>query len=486
MWSKPATLAARHAAFRGPELRFQLANMSSSLVSGGAEPYPAESWRESARGAKPSAAMLPLQFVVPGTALPDANARAEFVATQAVMDQGVASSVRLPSGAHTLPLPRIMPGTDTIPITRIAAMSSAAAAFLGSESQVKIVLFTLASQLLSSAYDGGGDALPPLQAGDWSAQARAAFPVVASPSLDSPSLGALATTVETFVVALRTGLAQQLDELAELAPAAGSGGAVDTPITPACRAVLDGPCAQMYDEGASSSASTLPGAAAAIRPRSLVMCVLGMLHSCSVAPLSYLADMAVCADNAPVSPVEMDQRACAFPRPRIADGGYVDNLGAAQTLGALQRQSPPGSPLRLIITMNSEYDPGDVQRWTDLRNLFSANGGQGYQLGLQAPSATVFSTPWADVAFKAVRNTSYVNAVELSSTTVANEVYDVTAGSRVELLAFSLDGPIRLTIGASALLEDYEALGLYAADAARVEVQDVVRKWLARTSSSIH
>lgn len=133
--------------------------------------------------------------------------------------------------------------------------------------------------------------------------------------------------------------------------------------------------------------------------------------------------------------------------------------------------------------MNSDASPGQPRPIsTDLRNLFSANGGHTNMLGLPAPSATVFSTPWADVALDAVAGTSFVSVAELSTTTVANAAYDVAAGSRVELLVLALDGPIRLPIGVSTLEADYKALGAYAADAARVQVQDIVRAWLAKTS----
>mmetsp|Transcript_17298 Transcript_17298/g.44310 ORF Transcript_17298/g.44310 Transcript_17298/m.44310 type:complete len:323 (-) Transcript_17298:369-1337(-) len=215
----------------------------------------------------------------------------------------------------------------------------------------------------------------------------------------------------------------------------------------------------------------------------LFQCLADLIGRCGPAATAYVADMAVCADNGLV-PVAYGSRACPFPRARLIDGGYVDNLAAAQTVGVLQRAHPASTPLRAVLVMNQD-NTGGTPEYSDLRNLFSENGGQSLAIaGMTSPVSTVFATKWADVSLAALADTSYVHYAELSMTTVDNKIFGVVAGSKIEVLVISLDGPIGLTIGVTTSVADYELLGAYSKDGASPAVETLVGAWLAKTSGS--
>jgi len=153
----------------------------------------------------------------------------------------------------------------------------------------------------------------------------------------------------------------------------------------------------------------------------------------------------------------------------------------------LQRQHPPGTPIRAILIDNTETDeplqpPGGHP---DARNLFSDNGGQDIGKGITAPSATIFAARWDDLGGSThLGSTRFVNYLQVSTTTVANEAYEVAAGSPVDVLVLSLDGPISSVIGVTTNPANYAAIGEFAEDATSQEVVSFVREWFERTATS--
>lgn len=158
------------------------------------------------------------------------------------------------------------------------------------------------------------------------------------------------------------------------------------------------------------------------------------------------------------------------------------NSAAAQALGQLQRQYPAGTPLRSLIFLNADVpDPSKPAAHADAANLFTG-GGRSLAVGLSTPMATVFAANWADISPTRLGSTKYAFYYELSTTTVANDAFGVAAGSPVDVLVISLDGPIPLTFGVTSDETNYDLLGSYAADAASPDVEAFVKAWLERTA----
>jgi len=420
--------------------------VSYSLSRGGEALYPVDTWRMSADGVRPPHVTNPVAFWVPGAQPGASDEVAGFRAPPAVQRLGALSRGYLvteaggPSELHTAPAPPVILGEGTIPIHRVAAMSSAAGGFAASTTTLLITLRTLL--------------FPPKTAGPVGGAAD-----VAGTTAD------LQSAVERLHGVLSGGLAARTDELSDLVPP--SAAPPDEAPTTKCQEVL-AQCESMIGKTDNSWFD-------------LLRCAVGLVGDCGPAATAYLADLAPCATAVPDQP-DWNARACPFPTPRLIDGGFVDNLATAQTLGQLQAMSPPGTRLRAILVDNLDTpDPAAPGRHGDVANLFT-DGGQWFGGGLSAPSSTVFAARFDDLALRHVQGTTYVNYYEVATTTVANEVYGVAAGSPVDVLVLCLDGPIGLTIGVTTSEMDLSLLGTYAADAATAPVQALVQDWLARTA----
>jgi hypothetical protein len=67
------------------------------------------------------------------------------------------------------------------------------------------------------------------------------------------------------------------------------------------------------------------------------------------------------------------------------------------------------------------------------------------------------------------------------TTTVANNVFGVTAGTHVEVLLLSFDAPISLLKTGSVTAKSMRAMGAYAHDIASPAVAGLVKHWLNAT-----
>jgi len=453
----PATLSARHAQWRGPALSFQVANMTHSIVRGGAVPFPAESMRISAAFRMAPQEGNPLAYVVPGESS-TADSAAGFQTSAFVRSYGLQTRALLTSGQARATSPEIVPGSETIPVARVAAFTSAFGGFLGSAVNTAVAL----GGLLLDVADGAAEDHD-------AARRRLDAPSASADAPEEARANFMASVQQLYTHLAQPGVAPRTDELDDLAP----GDAPDLEPSDECSASLAF-CQALVGE--SSPLDDL---------FKWLQCLVRLIRFCAPAAVSYFSDMAPCATHTPL-PLPFSQRSCPFPRARLIDGGYVENLASAQTIGMLQRTAAPGAPLRTIIGMNADttgVTPIEAPL-DDLRALFSENGGQPFMASLSVPNATVFAAKWADVkaSLHVVQGTTYAVTAEVSTVTVKNEAYGVAAGSPIEILVLSMNAPIATTVGVTTDPENYELLGALAKDGASPQVEAVVSAWLGRTT----
>jgi hypothetical protein len=194
---------------------------------------------------------------------------------------------------------------------------------------------------------------------------------------------------------------------------------------------------------------------------------------------------------------------CAFPAERLMDGGFVDNLGAAQTVGAMQRTGAPA--LRLVLSANGEcsgppnmsapLSASDGCSLYDLAALFAggyvpdANGAISVSWGVTQPSPAVFAQQWRQIKFTHVKGSAPLDdagvekgggafVARIRTVTIANGVYGVAAGTPVDILLFACMMPVALMMGF--VDASYPVLAQYAgALADSDELYHSIRDWLA-------
>jgi len=216
--------------------------------------------------------------------------------------------------------------------------------------------------------------------------------------------------------------------------------------------------------------------------------------------IGLLPDMALCSSD--FDPATALPAACAAGDSRVIDGGYVDNLGLGQMIGATQKRFP-GQRLRFILNDASAATVSAVNTISPSlyfnNGLYSGGAAPGGPTNLWWPDMTIalaqlFDTDWADVSakltpvpnsttsFKPVQATATLTYTTVTTTTVDNAYYGCTAGTVVDLLIFELNNnlPMWDPYLPNSGVED-KTTELYTALAnqcASPEVTAIVDKWL--------
>lgn len=212
------------------------------------------------------------------------------------------------------------------------------------------------------------------------------------------------------------------------------------------------------------------------------------------APL-FLAEMSVCDQ-----PLD-EAGACPYPATRLMDGGYVDNVAAAQTLAAMQAQVK-GGPVRMILSTDQECDrppdkpqdgsapwEGNTCSLFDLAALFTGgyNGtvapGDPVTIswGATQPSSIVFAAEWSSVNFTKAPGSAPDGGgggaftATVRTTTVANAAFGVAAGTQVDLLLIAANLPV----GGWFHPQDFAAIEAYAGAIGESTLDEVIRAWYA-------
>jgi hypothetical protein len=201
---------------------------------------------------------------------------------------------------------------------------------------------------------------------------------------------------------------------------------------------------------------------------------------------------------------------CPYGSTRFVDGGFVDNIATAQTVGYLQRRFP-GKPLRMVLTDASRKtdnngtvdDRSDIwllmDRSTDSKTLcdernctlkpgqtlISAQTG-----GIKRPQPQVFDCvfeklTWHKVTKFAPGYPKDPHNLDLqwttcSATTVQNDKFSVLAGTKVELLIFVMGGNSTLGTFNFGVNNQYADA---AATIAASNADDILKNWLKKTES---
>ncbi|KAJ1632086.1 hypothetical protein T492DRAFT_838666 [Pavlovales sp. CCMP2436] len=419
-----ATKQARTGSLLAPELRFQLATMTSSSVKGPAtEDTSSVSWLTTADGRKSTYDMMPMQYVVPGNLSPPKSVQ-RFEQSAATKATGVKTVTTMPSTSMQISTntPEML-GGETPTVSQVAAMSSAYAALFGSLHMVEKFANAEYEHLIQdhwlAAWTGAG---PPRE-------------LEGNP------------------------LREQVEGLATF---------YNTSSYPSG-------CRNLFTLGVCTEVTW----------GKLMPCVNAVLAKCALPALTtYLADHAVCAhDSSSVDP-EFDTRICDFPAVRVAEGGMVDSSSSAQSLGALQK-SNPGKTLRMVISTSEDCEDRLTCAHDALKQLFSH---EEKSLHMQAsrPVPQVFGTAWAIVKdhLQPIPGTQYGVHAKLRTTTVTNDLYGVAGGTHVEVLLLSFDAPLSLLKTASVSAKSMRAMGVYANDAASTPVSLLVGTWMNATRTA--
>mmetsp|Transcript_49005 Transcript_49005/g.112375 ORF Transcript_49005/g.112375 Transcript_49005/m.112375 type:complete len:652 (+) Transcript_49005:52-2007(+) len=195
-------------------------------------------------------------------------------------------------------------------------------------------------------------------------------------------------------------------------------------------------------------------------------CILGQNSPLAVAELS------VC--DQPMQEWEGNRQRCAFPAQRLLDGGFVDNLGAAQAVSAMQAEAAKKSdPIRLLLSANGECSegpdvhapitPDDQKSGCTLYDLAALFGGAYVKdvieisWGMRSPSPQIFAKAWKEMKFEYVNGSAPVNgtgvpiggayAARFKTVTVANGAFGVAAGTPIDVLVIASLMPVSLLMG---------------------------------------
>uniref|UniRef100_A0A7S4SGF2 Uncharacterized protein n=1 Tax=Ditylum brightwellii TaxID=49249 RepID=A0A7S4SGF2_9STRA len=157
-------------------------------------------------------------------------------------------------------------------------------------------------------------------------------------------------------------------------------------------------------------------------------------------------NLAICMSQATPSGVPEE---CTYPHQRMMDGGYVDNLALAQTVGSMQKRFPT-QQLR-FIAVDDDKKVGDL--WS-LQFLFANSPfTKGIKpgevttafFGVSAPSCQAFETNWEDLAelFKPVGGSAgNITYAEVTTKTVENPAFGIQGGTIVNLLIFEINSEV--------------------------------------------
>jgi len=135
---------------------------------------------------------------------------------------------------------------------------------------------------------------------------------------------------------------------------------------------------------------------------------------------------------------------CPHPETKYADGVYVDNLAAAQTVANLQSKFGRKAPIRLVLTDNNGPEDGpraDIAALFDGLNGVEPGAFTPSMFGILAPSPQIFEAnytdlDWTNVSASGGRTFQVAN---ISTTTILNPTFDVLDGTPIEVLIFAID-----------------------------------------------
>lgn len=435
---KTATTRDRHAKLLGPELRVMISNMTSSYANYGGNLAPTLSWRLNEEGQPSSMAAVPVVWRIPGTAdTPSGFASEPISMREATMS---ATNSRQSGGFTTAPLPPAWLGADAPPVSAVAALSSAAAAFLGSANWTLSEFGLLDSSVEKAEGDGTTVDLD-------------------GTGLDDADKDAAAAAAEMCVALLQDA-------------SNGPGGEVSTK----CQEVLDEQCKPLIHWKELPQYELLS---------KLVLCPLGIVAFCAAedaatAVLTKFQDMAPCVQQPRADPLKFDDRRCEFPQVRMADGGFTDNSAVATAVAGMQEQAGGEvRPLRVIAVANEACSPPDCIK-ESMQMLF--RGSKDTNPVQPAPQPLVFDYEWADVAFELAPGTKYVNVAQVSTVTLENQWYGVRAGFPIEALLLSVDSPVSTMVGISTDPAVIALMAVASEEASSPGVVGYIQAWLRSTA----
>lgn len=433
---KTATTKDRHAKLTGPELRIQIANMTSSFANYDARKQTSLSWRLTDAGGPASMMATPITWSIAGAA----DARNGWVSEPISISEAARSAVNSAAsgGWQTAPLPPVWLGTDAPPVSAVAALSSAAGALLGSANWTVAMARSFINGLEQAAPDSepGADAI--CSADDKAEMAQAAEELVNLLELSNPS--------------------KEVDSYSQ-----------------ECQDVLDNYCKKLYP----------PFEDPIHFVRNFAQCVFGLLYVCTyedyLTPvITKFQDMAPCVQEPSADVLPWAERRCEFPHVRMADGGYVDNTAVATAIAGMQAQAQSQvKKLRVVAVANDDCTPPQCVH-ESLSMLFRSDDPAQNPVE-PSPPPLVFDLSWSDVRLETVPGTQYVSIGQASTMTLENEWYGVEGGWPVEVLLISVDAPVSIVVGVSTDSTTINKMADASQEASSAGVTAYIQAWLRST-----